>query len=135
MAWAEGAVNLRLATEWRVMVVGVGQEGPRGCPGITVPLGPIPLVSDKHQFKNEQVMYRFRYDDGTYKARSELEDIMSKVGSPHPDPTTFTPRSLQSRPVPQWPVLLLHCPHQLPLPLSLHLSCPVLGACSPHSLD
>lgn len=25
-------------------------------------------------------MYRFRYDDGTYKARSELEDIMSKVG-------------------------------------------------------
>lgn len=38
-------------------------------------------VSDKHQFKNEQVMYRFRYDDGTYKPRSELEDIMSKVSS------------------------------------------------------
>lgn len=37
------------------------------------------LVSDKHQFKNEQVLYRFRYDDGTYKARSEMEDIMSKV--------------------------------------------------------
>lgn len=37
------------------------------------------LVSDKHQFKNEQVMYRFRYDDGTYKPRSELEDIVSKV--------------------------------------------------------
>lgn len=36
-------------------------------------------VSDRHQFKNEQVMYRFRYDDGTYKARSEMEDIMSKV--------------------------------------------------------
>lgn len=36
-------------------------------------------VSDKHQFKNEQVMYRFRYDDGTFKPRSELEDIMSKV--------------------------------------------------------
>lgn len=36
-------------------------------------------MSDKHQFKNEQVLYRFRYDDGTYKARSELEDIMSKV--------------------------------------------------------
>ncbi|KAK0143831.1 Phosphatidylinositol 3,4,5-trisphosphate-dependent Rac exchanger 1 protein [Merluccius polli] len=35
-------------------------------------------VSDKHQFKNEQVLYRFRYDDGTYKARSEMEDIMSK---------------------------------------------------------
>lgn len=36
-------------------------------------------MSDKHQFKNEQVLYRFRYDDGTYKARSEMEDIMSKV--------------------------------------------------------
>ncbi|XP_014834120.1 PREDICTED: phosphatidylinositol 3,4,5-trisphosphate-dependent Rac exchanger 1 protein-like [Poecilia mexicana] len=41
--------------------------------------GIIHHVSDKHQFKNEQVLYRFRYDDGTYKARSELEDIMSKV--------------------------------------------------------
>uniref|UniRef100_A0A8C5DW10 Phosphatidylinositol 3,4,5-trisphosphate-dependent Rac exchanger 1 protein-like n=1 Tax=Gouania willdenowi TaxID=441366 RepID=A0A8C5DW10_GOUWI len=41
--------------------------------------GIIHHVSDKHQFKNEQVMYRFRYDDGTYKARSEMEDIMSKV--------------------------------------------------------
>uniref|UniRef100_A0AAX7TYA0 Phosphatidylinositol-3,4,5-trisphosphate-dependent Rac exchange factor 1 n=1 Tax=Astatotilapia calliptera TaxID=8154 RepID=A0AAX7TYA0_ASTCA len=40
--------------------------------------GIIHHVSDKHQFKNEQVMYRFRYDDGTYKARSEMEDIMSK---------------------------------------------------------
>lgn len=39
-------------------------------------------VSDKHQFKNEQVLYRFRYDDGTYKARSEMEDIMSKVTDP-----------------------------------------------------
>lgn len=29
-------------------------------------------------------MYRFRYDDGTYKARSELEDIMSKVGTLSP---------------------------------------------------
>uniref|UniRef100_A0A670XTK2 Phosphatidylinositol 3,4,5-trisphosphate-dependent Rac exchanger 1 protein n=1 Tax=Pseudonaja textilis TaxID=8673 RepID=A0A670XTK2_PSETE len=40
--------------------------------------GIIHHVSDKHHFKNEQVMYRFRYDDGTYKPRSELEDIMSK---------------------------------------------------------
>uniref|UniRef100_A0A8C8SH65 Phosphatidylinositol 3,4,5-trisphosphate-dependent Rac exchanger 1 protein n=1 Tax=Pelusios castaneus TaxID=367368 RepID=A0A8C8SH65_9SAUR len=40
--------------------------------------GLIHHVSDKHHFKNEQVMYRFRYDDGTYKPRSELEDIMSK---------------------------------------------------------
>uniref|UniRef100_A0A674BR12 Phosphatidylinositol 3,4,5-trisphosphate-dependent Rac exchanger 1 protein n=1 Tax=Salmo trutta TaxID=8032 RepID=A0A674BR12_SALTR len=40
--------------------------------------GIIHHVSDKHQFKNEPVFYRFRYDDGTYKARSEMEDIMSK---------------------------------------------------------
>ncbi|XP_067324285.1 phosphatidylinositol 3,4,5-trisphosphate-dependent Rac exchanger 1 protein isoform X1 [Anolis sagrei] len=40
--------------------------------------GIIHHVSDKHHFKNEQVMYRFRYDDGTYKPRSELEDVMSK---------------------------------------------------------
>uniref|UniRef100_A0A3P9K6I3 Phosphatidylinositol 3,4,5-trisphosphate-dependent Rac exchanger 1 protein n=1 Tax=Oryzias latipes TaxID=8090 RepID=A0A3P9K6I3_ORYLA len=40
--------------------------------------GIIHHISDKHQFKNEQVLYRFRYDDGTYKARSEMEDIMSK---------------------------------------------------------
>ncbi|KAJ8265642.1 hypothetical protein COCON_G00147410 [Conger conger] len=40
--------------------------------------GIIHHVSDKHQFKNEPVLYRFRYDDGTYKARSEMEDIMSK---------------------------------------------------------
>lgn len=46
---------------------------------MTVPSFALVLVSDKHQFKNEQVMYRFRYDDGTYKARSEMEDIMSKV--------------------------------------------------------
>uniref|UniRef100_A0A665VAN2 Phosphatidylinositol-3,4,5-trisphosphate-dependent Rac exchange factor 1 n=1 Tax=Echeneis naucrates TaxID=173247 RepID=A0A665VAN2_ECHNA len=38
--------------------------------------GIIHHVSDKHQFKNEQVLYRFRYDDGTYKARSEMEDII-----------------------------------------------------------
>lgn len=49
-----------------------------GFPSLTSPW--VLPVSDKHQFKNEQVMYRFRYDDGTYKARSELEDIMSKVG-------------------------------------------------------
>lgn len=64
----------------------------------------VPPVSDKHQFKNEQVMYRFRYDDGTYKARSELEDIMSKVGTP-PDPTATaeqacTPVACALRPPP-----------------------------------
>ncbi|XP_043566293.1 phosphatidylinositol 3,4,5-trisphosphate-dependent Rac exchanger 1 protein [Chiloscyllium plagiosum] len=40
--------------------------------------GIIHHVSDKHHFKNEMVLYRFRYDDGTYKPRSEMEDIMSK---------------------------------------------------------
>ncbi|XP_067904360.1 phosphatidylinositol 3,4,5-trisphosphate-dependent Rac exchanger 1 protein isoform X2 [Heterodontus francisci] len=40
--------------------------------------GIIHHVSDKHHFKNELVLYRFRYDDGTYKPRSEMEDIMSK---------------------------------------------------------
>ena len=79
----------------------------------------VPPVSDKHQFKNEQVMYRFRYDDGTYKARSELEDIMSKVGM-SPGPMTRTPRSWQSRPVPWWPVLFPH--PQLPLDPGNHLS-------------
>lgn len=72
-----------------------GWEGPGGC---TQPHQPWVLpVSDKHQFKNEQVMYRFRYDDGTYKARSELEDIMSKVRTLRPDP--------QAGP---------HCPHRPP---------------------
>lgn len=72
-----------------------GWEGPGGC---TQPHHPWVLpVSDKHQFKNEQVMYRFRYDDGTYKARSELEDIMSKVRTLRPDP--------QAGP---------HCPHRPP---------------------
>lgn len=47
-------------------------------PAVFNPILPF-SVSDKHQFKNEQVLYRFRYDDGTYKARSEMEDIMSKV--------------------------------------------------------
>lgn len=62
-------------------MAGAGQKGPRGHDQLHRPPW-VPPVSDKHQFKNEQVMYRFRYDDGTYKARSELEDIMSKVGTP-----------------------------------------------------
>lgn len=80
-------MRFRLAqglAEGRVVMVGVGPEGLRG-PALPASLPPwVPLVSDKHQFKNEQVMYRFRYDDGTYKARSELEDIMSKVGTLSP---------------------------------------------------
>lgn len=36
-------------------------------------------VTDKHQFKPEPVLYRFRYDDGTYHPRSDMHDIISKV--------------------------------------------------------
>lgn len=75
--------DIALGTEQRVMLVGVGREGPRRHAWLASPPAWAPPVSDKHQFKNEPVMYRFRYDDGTYKARSELEDIMSKVGT-HP---------------------------------------------------
>ena len=75
-----------------------------GAGGCTRPHQPwVLLVSDKHQFKNEQVMYRFRYDDGTYKARSELEDIMSKVWTLRPDP--------QSGPHCPAPLLCLFSPH------------------------
>lgn len=37
------------------------------------------LVTDKHQFKPEPVLYRFRYDDGTYHPRSDMHDVISKV--------------------------------------------------------
>lgn len=40
------------------------------------------LVTDKHQFKPEQTLYRFRYDDGTFYPRSEMQDVISKVRSP-----------------------------------------------------
>lgn len=80
-------------------------EGP---PSLTSPR--VLPVSDKHQFKNEQVMYRFRYDDGTYKARSELEDIMSKVGHP---PSTCGPDPAGG------PCRTGLCPCSLPLPTLL----------------
>nr|XP_039271145.1 phosphatidylinositol 3,4,5-trisphosphate-dependent Rac exchanger 2 protein-like isoform X2 [Styela clava] len=35
-------------------------------------------VADKHHFKNENVLYRFRYDDGTFKARGESQDLIAK---------------------------------------------------------
>lgn len=67
------------------MAAGASEHGPGWMEGDAPPhCTPILPVSDKHQFKNEQVMYRFRYDDGTYKARSELEDVMSKVGTSAP---------------------------------------------------
>jgi hypothetical protein len=40
------------------------------------------LVTDKHQFKPEQMLYRFRYDDGTFYPRSEMQDVISKVMAP-----------------------------------------------------
>ncbi|XP_062841329.1 phosphatidylinositol 3,4,5-trisphosphate-dependent Rac exchanger 2 protein [Trichomycterus rosablanca] len=40
--------------------------------------GIIHHVTDKHQFKSELVLYRFRYDDGTYHPRSDMQDVISK---------------------------------------------------------
>nr|XP_033789868.1 phosphatidylinositol 3,4,5-trisphosphate-dependent Rac exchanger 2 protein isoform X2 [Geotrypetes seraphini] len=40
--------------------------------------GIIHHVTDKHHFKPEQMLYRFRYDDGTYYPRSEMLDVISK---------------------------------------------------------
>ncbi|XP_072007846.1 phosphatidylinositol 3,4,5-trisphosphate-dependent Rac exchanger 2 protein isoform X2 [Engystomops pustulosus] len=40
--------------------------------------GIIHHVTDKHQFKSEQLLYRFRYDDGTYYPRNEMQDVISK---------------------------------------------------------
>ncbi|XP_063779942.1 phosphatidylinositol 3,4,5-trisphosphate-dependent Rac exchanger 2 protein isoform X1 [Pseudophryne corroboree] len=40
--------------------------------------GIIHHVTDKHQFKYEQILYRFRYDDGTYYPRNEMQDVISK---------------------------------------------------------
>lgn len=37
------------------------------------------LVTDKYQFKPEPVLYRFRYDDGTYHPRGDTHDVISKV--------------------------------------------------------
>ncbi|XP_068093571.1 phosphatidylinositol 3,4,5-trisphosphate-dependent Rac exchanger 2 protein [Hyperolius riggenbachi] len=40
--------------------------------------GIIHHVTDKHQFKYEQVLYRFRCDDGTYYPRNEMQELISK---------------------------------------------------------
>lgn len=84
-------------------------------------------------------MYRFRYDDGTYKARSELEDIMSKVGAlrPHdPDSASLVylhPEFASEQDCAPWLVCRLHWPHLTPALITL--PCPVLEAISPISLD
>ena len=36
---------------------------------------PSPPVTDGHQFKNEYLFYRFRYDDGTFRHKQELQDV------------------------------------------------------------
>ncbi|XP_059838423.1 phosphatidylinositol 3,4,5-trisphosphate-dependent Rac exchanger 2 protein [Hypanus sabinus] len=40
--------------------------------------GIIHHVTDKHQFKPDHMLYRFRYDDGTYHPRCEIQDVISK---------------------------------------------------------
>ncbi|KAI6074981.1 phosphatidylinositol 3,4,5-trisphosphate-dependent Rac exchanger 2 protein [Aix galericulata] len=40
--------------------------------------GIIHHVTDKHQFKPEHMLYRFRYDDGTYYPRNEMQEVISK---------------------------------------------------------
>ncbi|ELW64703.1 Phosphatidylinositol 3,4,5-trisphosphate-dependent Rac exchanger 2 protein [Tupaia chinensis] len=40
--------------------------------------GIIHHVTDKHQFKPEQMLYRFRFDDGTFYPRNEMQDVISK---------------------------------------------------------
>uniref|UniRef100_A0AAY5EN72 Phosphatidylinositol-3,4,5-trisphosphate-dependent Rac exchange factor 2 n=1 Tax=Electrophorus electricus TaxID=8005 RepID=A0AAY5EN72_ELEEL len=41
--------------------------------------GIIHHVADKHQFRPEPLLYRFRYDDGTYHPRGDMQDVISKV--------------------------------------------------------
>ena len=37
------------------------------------------VVNDKHQFKNcSDILYRFRYDDKTYKGKLESSDVISR---------------------------------------------------------
>ncbi|XP_061777835.1 phosphatidylinositol 3,4,5-trisphosphate-dependent Rac exchanger 2 protein isoform X2 [Nerophis ophidion] len=40
--------------------------------------GIIHHVTDKHQFKAEPVLYRFRFDDGTYHPKSDMHDVIAK---------------------------------------------------------
>jgi len=40
--------------------------------------GIIHHVQDKYHFKNESVLFRFRYDDGTFKPRGETQDLIAK---------------------------------------------------------
>lgn len=40
-------------------------------------------VNDKHQFKKSDLLYRFRYDDGTFRIKYEGSDLLARV-SQHP---------------------------------------------------
>jgi hypothetical protein len=40
--------------------------------------GIIHHVNDRHNFKNANVFYRFRFDDGTFKAKHEMQDLLAK---------------------------------------------------------
>ena len=40
-----------------------------------------PAVSDKHQFKDSALVYRFRYDDGTFHSKWETSDSLARVSS------------------------------------------------------
>jgi len=37
------------------------------------------LVNDKHQFKMSELLYRFRYDDGTFRVKYEGSDLLARV--------------------------------------------------------
>lgn len=37
------------------------------------------LVADRHQFKNSQLIYRFRVDDGTLHLTNQALDTLAKV--------------------------------------------------------
>ena len=36
-------------------------------------------VNDKHQFKRGDLLYRFRYDDGTFRRKHETTELVAKV--------------------------------------------------------
>ncbi len=56
-------------------------EGPSYMYTCTCPSNPSPLlpVSDRHQFKNDRdLLYRFRYDDGTFRSKIISSDVTAR---------------------------------------------------------
>lgn len=39
----------------------------------------ISSVNDKHQFKKGELLYRFRYDDGTYRTKYDSSELSARV--------------------------------------------------------